>query len=35
MTGGDYRIIRKAIEQLDKTTRRFAELMMDSAVTGA
>jgi molecular chaperone DnaK len=33
--GGDYKIIRKAIEQLDKKTRRFAELMMDSAVTGA
>ncbi len=33
--GGDYKIIRKAIEQLDKKTRRFAEIMMDSAVTGA
>jgi molecular chaperone DnaK/molecular chaperone HscA len=33
--GGDYKIIRKGIEQLDKHTRRFAELMMDSAVTGA
>jgi molecular chaperone DnaK len=33
--GGDYKIIRKAIEQLDKHTRRFAEIMMDSAVTGA
>jgi molecular chaperone DnaK/molecular chaperone HscA len=33
--GGDYKIIRQAIEQLDKSTRRFAELMMDSAVTGA
>ena len=33
--GGDYKIIRKAIEQLDKNTRRFAEIMMDSAVTGA
>jgi molecular chaperone DnaK/molecular chaperone HscA len=33
--GGDYRIIRKAIEQLDKKTRRFAEIMMDSAVSGA
>jgi molecular chaperone DnaK/molecular chaperone HscA len=32
---GDYKIIRKAIEQLDKHTRRFAEIMMDSAVTGA
>jgi molecular chaperone DnaK/molecular chaperone HscA len=33
--GGDYKIIRKAIDQLDKATRRFAEIMMDSAVTGA
>ena len=33
--GGDYKIIRQAIERLDKTTRRFAEIMMDSAVTGA
>jgi molecular chaperone DnaK len=33
--GGDYKVIRNAIEQLDKKTRRFAELMMDSAVTGA
>jgi molecular chaperone DnaK len=33
--GGDYKIIRKGIEQLDKHTRRFAEIMMDSAVTGA
>ncbi len=33
--GGDYRAIRTAIERLDKATRRFAELMMDSAVTGA
>jgi molecular chaperone DnaK len=33
--GGDHKIIRKAIEQLDKKTRRFAEIMMDSAVTGA
>ena len=33
--GGDYKVIRKAIEQLDKATRRFAELMMDAAVTGA
>jgi molecular chaperone DnaK len=35
LKGGDYKIIRKAIEQLDKHTRRFAEIMMDSAVTGA
>ena len=33
--GGDYRIIRQAIERLDKSTRRFAELMMDTAVSGA
>ncbi len=33
--GGDYKLIRNAIEHLDKATRRFAELMMDSAVTGA
>ena len=30
--GGDYKIIRQAIERLDKNTRRLAELMMDSAV---
>ena len=35
IAGGDYKIIRKAIEQLDKKTRRFAEILMDSAVTGA
>jgi molecular chaperone DnaK/molecular chaperone HscA len=35
IAGGDYKIIRNAIERLDKATRRFAELMMDSAVTGA
>jgi molecular chaperone DnaK len=35
LKGGDYKIIRKAIEQLDKHTRRFAEIMMDTAVTGA
>ena len=35
LKGGDYRIIRNAIEALDKATRRFAELMMDQAVTGA
>jgi Fe-S protein assembly chaperone HscA len=33
--GGDYKVIRRAIERLDQATRRFAELMMDSAVTGA
>lgn len=35
LTGGDYKVIRQAIERLDQATRRFAELMMDSAVTGA
>jgi molecular chaperone DnaK/molecular chaperone HscA len=33
--GSDYKLIRAQIERLDKATRRFAELMMDSAVTGA
>ena len=33
--GGNYRIIRQSIEQLDKTTRRFAEVMMDMEVMGA
>ena len=33
--GGDYKIIRKSIEQLDKKTRRLAELMMDSTLAGA
>jgi Fe-S protein assembly chaperone HscA len=33
--GGDYRQIRNGIERLDKVTRRFAELMMDNAVSGA
>ncbi len=35
IAGDDHRVIRNAIEQLDKKTRRLAELMMDSAVTGA
>jgi molecular chaperone DnaK/molecular chaperone HscA len=35
LRGDDYKVIRNAIEQLDKKTRRFAELMMDSAVSGA
>ena len=35
LQGGDYKVIRRAIEQLDKKTRRFAEIMMDSAVSGA
>jgi Fe-S protein assembly chaperone HscA len=33
--GSDYKLIRQAIERLDKATRHFAELQMDSAVTGA
>ena len=33
--GGDYMIIRNSIERLDQATRRFAEVMMDSAVSGA
>ena len=35
LTGNDYKLIRSSIEQLDKKTRRFAEIMMDTAVTGA
>jgi Fe-S protein assembly chaperone HscA len=33
--GGNYKVIRQGIERLDQATRRFAELMMDSAVSGA
>jgi len=33
--GGEYKVIRSGIERLDKATRRFAELMMDNAVSGA
>ena len=33
--GGEYKLIRRAIDSLDKKTARLAELMMDSAVTGA
>ena len=33
--GGDYKAIRQRIERLDKATRRFAELMMDTEVMGA
>ena len=33
--GGSYKVIRAGIEQLDKATRRFAELMMDTEVMGA
>jgi molecular chaperone DnaK len=32
---GNHHVLRNAIERLDKATRRLAELMMDSAVTGA
>ena len=35
ISGGNYRVIRNSIEQLDKHTRRFAELMMDAAVSGS
>jgi len=35
MMGGDYKLIRRSIEKLDQATRRFAELMMDTAVSGA
>ena len=35
LAGDDHRMIRQAIEQLDKKTRRLAELMMDTAVSGA
>ncbi len=35
LKAGDHKVVRNAIELLDKKTRRFAELMMDSAVTGA
>jgi len=33
--GSDYKLIRQSIERLDQATRRFAELMMDTAVSGA
>jgi Fe-S protein assembly chaperone HscA len=33
--GNEYKVIRVGIERLDKATRRFAELMMDNAVSGA
>jgi molecular chaperone DnaK/molecular chaperone HscA len=35
MQGANYRIIRQGIERLDKATRRFAEVMMDTEVMGA
>ncbi len=33
--GGDYKVIRRAIDALDKATRRFAELMMDTTLASA
>ena len=33
--GGDYKVIRAAIDRLDKATRRFAERMMDTTLAGA
>ncbi|HEY4358926.1 MAG TPA: Fe-S protein assembly chaperone HscA [Acidobacteriaceae bacterium] len=35
LKAADHKVIRNAIDRLDKKTRRFAELMMDSAVSGA
>jgi molecular chaperone DnaK/molecular chaperone HscA len=35
LKGDGYKEIREGIERLDKATRRFAELMMDNAVSGA
>jgi Fe-S protein assembly chaperone HscA len=35
LDSGSYRAIRNGIERLDKATRRFAEVMMDTEVTGA
>jgi molecular chaperone DnaK/molecular chaperone HscA len=35
LDGGNYRAIRAGIERLDKATRRFAEVMMDTEVMGA
>jgi len=35
LNGGNYRAIRNGIERLDKATRRFAEVMMDTEVMGA
>jgi molecular chaperone DnaK/molecular chaperone HscA len=34
LDGGNYRAIRAAIERLDKATRHFAEVMMDTEVMG-
>ena len=35
LEGANYKAIRAGIERLDKATRRFAEVMMDTEVTGA
>jgi Fe-S protein assembly chaperone HscA len=35
LQGGNYKVIRQGIERLDKATRRFAEVMMDTEVMGA
>ena len=35
LQSGNYRVIRQGIERLDKATRRFAEVMMDTEVMGA
>ena len=35
VASGNYKVIRAGIERLDKATRRFAELMMDTEVMGA
>jgi len=35
LEAGNYKIIRRGIERLDKATRRFAEVMMDMDVMGA
>ncbi len=35
VSGTDYKAVRAAIDALDRATRRFAEILMDSAVTGA
>ncbi len=35
LLGNDHKIIRNAIERLNKVTTRFAEIMMDNAVSGA
>jgi hypothetical protein len=33
--GGDYKVIRRAIESLDKKTRRLADIMMNSTLSEA